>query len=88
MEIRDLGRVGEGAGFLMWFEIAIVMTILAVGNIFFGHFEERTPTWRRLLKIPVIVGLVVAMSATLGRAWEWRVWTQSDDICTPGNTVR
>ncbi len=53
----------------MWFEVAMVMTIFAFGNIFFGHFEERTPKWRRALKIPLIVGLVLAVSAALGRAW-------------------
>ena len=26
-----------------WFEVALVATIFAVGNILFGHFEERTP---------------------------------------------
>jgi hypothetical protein len=53
----------------MWFEVAVVMTIFAFGNIFFGHFEERTPKWRRALKIPLFVGLVLAISSTAGRAW-------------------
>ena len=53
----------------MWFEVAVVMAIFAFGNIFFGHFEERTPKWRRALKIPVFLGLVLAISSTLGRAW-------------------
>jgi hypothetical protein len=53
----------------MWFEVAVVMTIFAVGNIFFGHFEEKTPKWRRLLKIVLFLSLTLAISATLGRAW-------------------
>jgi len=53
----------------MWFEVAMVMTIFALGNIFFGHFEERTPKWRRALKVPVFVGLILAISASLGRTW-------------------
>jgi hypothetical protein len=53
----------------MWFEVAVVMTIFAFGNIFFGHFEERTPKWRRALKVLVFVGLVLAISAALGRVW-------------------
>ena len=53
----------------MWFEVAVVMTIFAFGNIFFGHFEERTPKWRRALKVVVFVALIVGISATLGRAW-------------------
>ena len=31
-----------------WFEVALAATIFAVGNILFGHFEERTPKWRRV----------------------------------------
>jgi len=31
----------------LWFEVAIVSIIYAVGNIVFGHFEERTPKFRR-----------------------------------------
>ncbi len=53
----------------MWFEVAMVMTIFAFGNIFFGHFEERTPKWRRALKVLVCVGLISAISLALGRAW-------------------
>jgi hypothetical protein len=53
----------------MWFEVAIVMAIFAFGNIFFGHFEERTPKWRRVLKILLFAALVPALSAMFGRAW-------------------
>lgn len=53
----------------MWMEIAIVAIIFAVGNIVFGHWEERTPKWRRLLKFVLMTGLVVAISATAGRRW-------------------
>jgi small-conductance mechanosensitive channel len=53
----------------MWFEVAMVMTIFAIGNIFFGHFEENTPKWRRVLKVFVFLGLVLGISSTLGRAW-------------------
>ena len=53
----------------MWFEVAVVMAIFAFGNILFGHFEERTPKWRRVLKVLVFLGLVVLISRTLGRAW-------------------
>ena len=53
----------------MWFEVAMVMAVFAFGNIFFGHFEEKTPKWRRALKVLVFVGFIVAVSAALGRAW-------------------
>ena len=45
------------------------MAVFAFGNIFFGHFEEKTPKWRRALKVLVFVGFIVAVSAALGRAW-------------------
>jgi len=53
----------------MWFEVAMVMTVFAFGNIFFGHFEERTPKWRRALKVLVFVGVTLSISAALGQAW-------------------
>lgn len=53
----------------MWFEVAVVMAIFAFGNILFGQFEERTPKWRRVLKVFLFLGLVILISRTLGRAW-------------------
>lgn len=53
----------------MWFEIAIIATIAAVGNILFGHFEEGTPKWRRLTKIFLLMGLGSFVSSTFGRFW-------------------
>ena len=55
----------------MWFEIAVVAIIFAVGNILFGHFEEQTPKWRRLLKMAIVLLVAVSLSALLGRAWFW-----------------
>jgi len=34
-----------------WFEVALAAAIFAVDNILFGHFEERTPKWRRVMKV-------------------------------------
>ena len=53
----------------LWFEVAIVMSIFAVGNIFFGHFEEHKPKWKRLLKVVLVMAVVLILSATAGRAW-------------------
>jgi len=53
----------------LWFEVALVSTIFAVGGIFFGHFEEFTPRWRRVLKFLIFVTLVPAISAYFGRLW-------------------
>src|SRR5258708_4851803 len=47
-----------------WFDVAVVMSIFAVGNILFGHFEEHKPKLKRLLK----VALVVSVTGTLSYA--------------------
>lgn len=52
-----------------WFEIAIISSIFAFGNIFFGHFEELTPKPRKVAKIILFWGLSVAISAFFGRTW-------------------
>jgi hypothetical protein len=53
----------------LWFEIAIVCGIFAFGGIFFGHFEEHTPKWRRVLKLFLFIAVVVLLSEYAGRAW-------------------
>ena len=52
----------------LWFEVAVV-AMFALGNIFFGHFEEHTPRWRKVLKMFLFTAVVVSLSAFLGRAW-------------------
>ena len=52
-----------------WFELAVVLGIFAVGGIWFGHFEEGTPRWRRLLKVVLVSGAAVGLSALGGRGW-------------------
>ena len=53
----------------MWFEVALITTIFAIGNILFGHFEEGTPKWRRILKIFIFIGITILLTKYLGRAW-------------------
>jgi hypothetical protein len=53
----------------LWFEVSVVTGIFAFGNIYFGHFEERTPRWRRVLKLLLFIAVVTGLSAFLGRAW-------------------
>ncbi len=52
-----------------WFDVAIIMSMLAFGNILFGHFEEHRPKWRRVLKTILMLALFLTISATAGRAW-------------------
>ena len=51
----------------LWFEIAIVSIIFAVGNMVMGHFEERTPKLRRVSKYLLILLLVCGISVFFGR---------------------
>jgi hypothetical protein len=51
----------------VWFDIAVVMSVFAVGNILFGHFEEHKPKALRLLKVGLVVGLTAALSYLLSR---------------------
>jgi hypothetical protein len=51
----------------LWFEIAIVSIIFAVGNMLMGQFEERTPKLRRIAKYLLIVTMVCGISALFGR---------------------
>jgi hypothetical protein len=51
----------------LWFEVAIVSMIFAIGNMVMGHFEERTPKLRRVGKYVVILLLICSISVLLGR---------------------
>jgi len=53
----------------LWIDVAVVASMYAVGNMLFGHFEERAPKWRRVVKFFLFTGLIVLISATAGRAW-------------------
>ena len=78
----------------VWFDVAVVMSIFAVGNILFGHFEEHKPKLRRLLKVGVVLGVTVVLSSvgtrwaaymligalTLGAAWVHLWWLPSHGV--------
>src|SRR4030095_9841688 len=51
----------------LWFEIAIVSAIFAVGNMVMCHFEERTPKGRRVAKYILVMALICGLSVWLGR---------------------
>ena len=51
-----------------WFDITVVMTIFAIGNILFGHFEEHKPKLLRVMKVALIAGLIAALSSA-GLRW-------------------
>jgi len=51
----------------LWFEIAVVRIIFALGNILMGHFEERTPKIKRVSKYLVFLILICLLSFYFGR---------------------
>ena len=56
-----------------WFDVAVVMSMFAAGNIVFGHFEQHRPKWKRLLKMALFLVVVVGLAVTVGRAWAYGV---------------
>jgi hypothetical protein len=52
----------------LWFEIAIVSIVLLLGHIFLGHFEERAPKWKKILKYLVTLGVTISISIFFGRS--------------------
>jgi hypothetical protein len=51
----------------LWFEIAIVSIIYALGNILMGHFEEQTPKIRRAGKYLLTLIIICGISFLFGR---------------------
>ena len=57
----------------LWFDVAVVMTIFAIGSILFGRFEEHKSRGRRLLKVAIVLSTILAVSATAGRLWAYGI---------------
>ncbi len=51
----------------LWFEVAVVSIIYALGNILMGHFEERTPKIRRVGKYLLTLVIICGISTFVGR---------------------
>jgi hypothetical protein len=56
-----------------WFDVAVVMTIFALGNMQFGKFEQHKPLARRVLKVVIVLAVIVTLANTVGRAWAYAV---------------
>jgi hypothetical protein len=52
----------------LWFEVALVSIIYALGNILMGQFEERTPKIRRVGKYILTLIIICGISVFAGRA--------------------
>ncbi len=55
----------------MTIDLAVMASLFALGNILFGHFEERVAKWRRVLKFAVVMGLTALLDAWTGRVGAW-----------------
>ena len=53
----------------LWFEVAVVSIIYALGNILMGQFEEQTPKYRRVGKYILTLILVCGISVLAGRTF-------------------
>jgi len=51
----------------LWFEVAVVSIIYALGNILMGHFEEQTPKIRRVGKYVLTLIIVCSISVLVSR---------------------
>ena len=52
----------------LWVEVSVVTILFLLGHIFLGHFEERSPKWRKLLKYVLTLSIILALSIYFGRA--------------------
>ncbi len=53
----------------LWFEVSIVSIFFLFGNIYFGHFEERSPKWRKVVKYILTLGIILMVSVYFGRIY-------------------
>lgn len=51
----------------LWVEISVVSIYFLLGNIYFGHFEERSPKWQKLAKYIVTLVIVCSLSVFCDR---------------------
>jgi len=51
----------------LWFEVSVVSFFFLLGNIFLGHFEERSPKWRKVVKYLITLAIVITLSLFFGR---------------------
>jgi hypothetical protein len=52
----------------MELELAVLLTLVVVGNSVFGVFERETAAWRRLVKWGMVVGATLALYSAVGHA--------------------
>jgi hypothetical protein len=53
----------------LWVEVAVVTIFFLFGHIYFGHFEERSPKWRKVLKYFATLSIILLVSIYFGRTF-------------------
>jgi len=53
----------------IWFDISLVTLFFLLGHIYFGHFEERSPKWRKVAKYIVTLTVIILLSVYAGRTY-------------------
>lgn len=51
----------------LWLEVSVATFFFLLGNIYFGHFEERSPKWRKLAKYIFTLAIIISLSIFFGR---------------------
>lgn len=58
----------------LWVEVAAISLLFALGHIFMGHFEERAPKIKKVIKLVVSLVLMIFLSVQFGRAVAFTVF--------------
>ena len=48
-----------------WFDVALFLSLFITGSVFFGHFEQHKPAWRRFLKPVILVAMLLTLVGDL-----------------------
>ena len=57
----------------IWFDVSVVTIFFLLGNIFLGHFEERSPHWKKLAKYLVTLTIIILISSFAGRVYAFAI---------------
>lgn len=57
----------------LWFEVAVVTNFFLFGHIYFGHFEERSPKWRKVAKYIATLAIIITISVYAGRVYAFSI---------------
>jgi hypothetical protein len=53
----------------VWFDLAVILAVFALGSVTFGRFEQHKPRLRRVVKVVLVSALYVWIAQGAGRLW-------------------